>query len=100
VAIAIKLVNWEPISSHLSITDAEAMEIKKNHQGDYRQQKIRLFQLWKSKVGKAATYKCLVDVIQATIGESFAEDICDMAVETYRGMCMLCIICMTDATYA
>ena len=78
--------NWEPISSHLSITNAEAVEIKKNHQGDYRLQKTRLLQLWKAKVGKTATYKCLVDVVQATIGDSFAEDIYDMAVEAYRGM--------------
>jgi len=75
----------------LSITNAEATEIKKNHQGDYRQQKIQLLQLWKSKVGKTATYKYLVDVIQAMIGESFAEDIYDMAVETYRGMCGHCV---------
>jgi len=97
--IASKLEKWEPISSHLSITNAEVIEIKNNHQGDYRQQKTRALQLWKAKVGKAATYKCLVDVIQAIVGESFAEDICEMAVDTYHGMsfyvCVYLLVCST-----
>lgn len=86
IEIACKLKNWEILSAHLSINNAEQAELKKNHPGDYKLQKIEALKLWKNKIGHMATYDSLVSIIKGLIGTDFAEDITDLAIESYKGL--------------
>ena len=84
--IACKLDNWEILCAHLSISSAEQAELKKNHPGDYRLQKIQALTLWKRKCGQIATYGYLVTTFKKLNITSFAEDIADLALESYKGL--------------
>ena len=78
--------------AHLSISSAEQAELKRNYQGDYRLQKVHALQTWKHKLGQMATYECLVNIIKKLVGISLAEDITDLALDTYRGLyCYDCL---------
>ena len=93
--IACKLDNWEMLCAHLSISSAEQAEVKKNHQGDYRLQKIQALKLWKHKLGRMATYEHLVGIIKKLGSISLAEDILHLALESYKGLCHYNYVCVT-----
>ena len=84
--IACKLDNWEMLCAHLSISSAEQAELRKNHPGDYRLQKIQALKLWKHKFGRMATYEHLVSIIKKLGSISLAEDILHLALESYKGL--------------
>ena len=95
--IACNLENWEILCTHLSISSAEQTELKNNYQKDYKMQKIQALKLWKRKFGRKATYEFLVDVITKLVGTGFAEDIVDLALETYKGL--YCILISNTHNY-
>ena len=84
--IACKLENWEILCAYLSINGAEQAELKKNHQGDYKSQKIQALKLWKRKFGRIATYETLVGIFEKLGYIEFAEDITDLALESSKSL--------------
>ena len=89
IEIACKLDNWEILCAHLSISNAEQAELRKNHQGDYRLQKIQALKSWKYKLGHNATYECLENICKRLGSISLAEDITHLALESYKGLCIV-----------
>ena len=41
--------------------------------------------IWKHKFGQKATYGNLVNIVKKLFGSDLAEDITDLALDTYRG---------------
>ena len=74
------------LCAHLSINSAEQAELKKNHQGDYRLQKIQALKLWKHKFGRMATYEHLANIIKKLHIISLAEDVIHLALESCKGL--------------
>lgn len=92
--IAGKLENWEIFCAYLSISSAEQTELKRNHQQDYKSQKIQALKLWKQKVGRKATYESLVGIFKKLDYNDFAEDIIDLALEAFKSLysIVVCVI--------
>ena len=78
--------SWEILCAHLSISSAEQAELKRNYQGDYRLQKVQALMIWKHTFGQKATYGNLVNIVKKLFGSDLAEDITDLALDTYRGL--------------
>ena len=91
--IACKLENWEVLCAYLSISSAEQAELRRNYQGDYKSQKIQALKLWKQKVGQKATYGSLVGIFKKLDYNDFAEDITDLALETFKSLCYYSYVC-------
>ena len=49
------LEQWEELSRHLQLSDAEVEEIKHNYLKDYKEQKFQCIKYWVKKNGKTAT---------------------------------------------
>lgn len=48
--------------------------------------KVQALMIWKHKFGQKATYGNLVNIVKKLVGSDLAEDITDLALDTYRGL--------------
>ena len=62
--IAQQIKEWEKLAPCLSVDEAEMIEIKKDNQGFYGQQKISFLRKWKQKYGDKASYLCLHEAVK------------------------------------
>lgn len=72
------IVNWEPIARNLDFREATVVEIQKNYNGDYLEQKYQFLIRWKRKIGSGATYYTLLQCLDECDMRKCAEDIADM----------------------
>lgn len=72
------IVKWEPIARKLDFGEATVVEIRKNSNGDYLEQKYQFLIQWKRKVGSGATYYTLLQHLDKCDMRKCAEDIADM----------------------
>ena len=72
------IVNWEPIARKLDFGEATVVEIQKNYNCNYLEQKYQFLFRWKSKIGSGATYYALLQHLDKCDMRKCAEEIADM----------------------
>ena len=61
--IASKLITWQLLVPHLSLTQPEEEAITRNYPGDVELQRLKVLQKWSEKQGSKATYKTLIRAV-------------------------------------
>ena len=61
--IALDVAEWETVAALLGLSRPERMDIVSKHSHSPTMQKIAMFENWKAKLGNAATYRKLTDVL-------------------------------------
>ena len=79
--IAKQLISWEPVYTHLDVTQSEAETIKRNYP-----QKLEVLNSWKLKRGPfQATFKALIDVFSELKNQHMVETIKNVAAKAHQG---------------
>ena len=63
-SISDNIADWQAVSPHLGLTEAEETAILGSHPRSVSAQKIAMLRKWKEKQGKKATYKKLCRVFE------------------------------------
>ena len=91
VCIARQVEQWESLYAYLSITGPETTAIKKDHLGNYEQQKVEVLKLWKRKKGLQATFKVLADIFSKDLNDQgMVTSINSLAAEAFKGKLISC----------
>jgi len=84
--IAKQLISWEPVHTHLDVTQSEAETIKRNYPQDHEYQKLEVLNSWKLKRGPfQATFKALIDVFNELKNQDMVETIKSVAAKAHQG---------------
>ena len=74
--LALSITDWKSIAPFLGLTEAEESEIEDCKK--VRTQKIKMLRKWRSKLGKKATYRNLVEVLLKLEETDLAEKLCGL----------------------
>ena len=72
------IVLWEPVARRLGFTEAKIVEIQKDHERNYPEQKYQCLIQWKRKLGSQATHRVLLQCLDKCKMRDCAEEIIDM----------------------
>ena len=75
--LAMLVIKWEDLRSHLGLDRAKEEEIK-NSSTDYRGKKRECIEAWREKEGKAATYRAFIAAAEAAQLQGLADKVREM----------------------